>query len=815
MKNLKRIVPALFLLFFCISAFSVTVDPAKAVIVVDEKADGVVQFAAKELQKYLAQITGTEIPVAGEAVEGKYPFLFGTPEGVTLKPEEARWEVTDRYTRLYGDSTLTGSPRIQPHKILATKTKSGDLTAVYDFLEKQLGVLFLAPGPDGISYETRDVLDLKEGAGSWVPQLEYRFLWPDRAFWAVPQNYGEDGKLLKKRRSLAPAEFLPQTRAEYLAKEQETRLWLKQQRMGEHGEKLNSGHAFTQWWKRFGKTHPGYFAQVDGKREPKTPSRPDWIKLCVSNPAVWKQIVDDWASAKNRSPFINVCENDGYGFCECEECRKLDMPSEPGKPWYSDLSDRYVYFADHVLAEAKKIDPNAKVCQYAYSFYRHPPRREKVTADNYLIFVPSMLELDHLDADYKAWREAGAEHFILRPNDHHINITLPLGLEKQMFEAFLVGVRNGVVGTSFDGLYGFWDISGIADYILARGHVDPSKDFEYWMTEYCSAFGAAAPEARAYYEYFRKNVWEKRVLPNKEAIHKAAAFDFFRNGIFAEIPRYFQESDFDEAEKILKKGFEKELTPQQKRRLETLLLVNEHSRLTFRAMTAKGTEKIRPAMALIRFRRANKDRLNLNWDRLFHIEIKANDCTGIRSSELLSNYDDFRNTPRWWTFRTDPDQAGLNEKWQELPYGDFVRLARGRMIRTDVPWEQMESHSDEALLTMLKTYDGIAWYSQELAVPPEWKGKDIFLIFGAVDESAWVYVNGKFAGEHVFTLPDDWKLPFAIPVTDIIDWTREKQTVTVRVEDKSGLGGIWRPVLLAVREKKDSRQEKDEHFQKK
>ena len=60
-------------------------------------------------------------------------------------------------------------------------------------------------------------------------------------------------------------------------------------------------------------------------------------------------------------------------------------------------------------------------------------------------------------------------------------------------------------------------------------------------------------------------------------------------------------------------------------------------------------------------------------------------------------------------------------------------------------------------------------------------------------------MNGKFVGEHLYTQPDDWKLPFAIPISDAIDWNQEKQTVIVRVEDKAGAGGIWRPILLAVR----------------
>ena len=38
----------------------------------------------------------------------------------------------------------------------------------------------------------------------------------------------------------------------------------------------------------------------------------------------------------------------------------------------------------------------------------------------------------------------------------------------------------------------------------------------------------------------------------------------------------------------------------------------------------------------------------------------------------------------------------------------------------------------------------------------------------------------------------------AIPISEAIDWTKEKQTVIVRVEDKAGQGGIWRPVWLTA-----------------
>ena len=78
----------------------------------------------------------------------------------------------------------------------------------------------------------------------------------------------------------------------------------------------------------------------------------------------------------------------------------------------------------------------------------------------------------------------------------------------------------------------------------------------------------------------------------------------------------------------------------------------------------------------------------------------------------------------------------------------------------------------------------------------DWKGRKVFLYFGAVDESCWIYVNGKKAGEHLVVKPDDWRSPFSIEITDCIDWDSPSQVVVVRVEDKSGGGGIWKDVML-------------------
>ena len=524
---------------------------------------------------------------------------------------------------------------------------------------------------------------------------------------------------------------------------------------------------------------------------------PSVIKMCVSNPGFRRQIIENWKNGKPRATCINVCENDWEGFCECPECRKLDMPPLPGNPWNYDLSDRYLNMANAIAREARKIDPKVLVGYYAYGAYRFPPRREHVAPGIVIGFVPSMMTLDSTDKWYREWRRRGAQDMFQRPNDQHINTGMPMGIEEILFKHFQVGVKNGIIGTDYDSLHGFWDATGIADYILARGHVDPSKSFRYWFDEYCSAYGAAAPDVKAYFDYFRKEVFEKRLLPNRKAIAEKGRYGNFRRGLMWDMPKYYFEKDFDVTDALLKKGLEKKLTAGQRAHLERLLLANRHARLAFRVMAASSAKKLPAATELMLFREKNWEKLNMNWYRLFLLEAEFGDVTGAGLANRLRAYSDGIPLPVYWYFTPDPREIGEKEKYPAVSWAEGESC--WERVRTDTGWENPGPSASPRMREFMKNYDGVGWYSLKLTVPARWKGREISLLFSAVDESAWVYLNGKFCGERVFKDRDDWKKPFAIRIDPAIDWNKAHQSLIVKVRDTGGQGGIWRPVVLAVK----------------
>ncbi len=142
-----------------------------------------------------------------------------------------------------------------------------------------------------------------------------------------------------------------------------------------------------------------------------------------------------------------------------------------------------------------------------------------------------------------------------------------------------------------------------------------------------------------------------------------------------------------------------------------------------------------------------------------------------------------------WRFRTDPEDVGREEEWfaTDLDLSDWDTIAI----------EQFWGDASEAYAD----YTGYAWYRRTFELPERDAPARAQLQFGAVDESAWVWINGEFAGEHDIG-PTGWDRPFRIDVTGLLNWGGENQ-ITVRVHNIAMAGGIWKPVSVIILEPSD------------
>jgi len=135
-----------------------------------------------------------------------------------------------------------------------------------------------------------------------------------------------------------------------------------------------------------------------------------------------------------------------------------------------------------------------------------------------------------------------------------------------------------------------------------------------------------------------------------------------------------------------------------------------------------------------------------------------------------------------WKFQLDPGQTGQELNWFGADFSDAGWLD----IKIGKAWEPQIG----------KDYDGVGWYRRTFTLPakPDQVGTDI--VFDGVDESAWVWINGQYVGQHDIG-PDGWNKRFAMDVSDNLKWSGENQ-ITVRVLDRKFAGGIWMPVSLEV-----------------
>ena len=136
-----------------------------------------------------------------------------------------------------------------------------------------------------------------------------------------------------------------------------------------------------------------------------------------------------------------------------------------------------------------------------------------------------------------------------------------------------------------------------------------------------------------------------------------------------------------------------------------------------------------------------------------------------------------------WRFKDDPKGIGVEQGYfkPDALSGDLPEITV-----TDV-WDN-------------QGYKGLGegWYRIQYTCPDLPEGKRVFLHFESVDESAWLYVDGKLVAWYDTAYPvETWNRSFLLDVTGNLK-SRGTHLLAIRVHSVSGDGGIYRPVSLMV-----------------
>lgn len=483
---------ALLIAAFLLSARTAPADdqPLKEFqrVVVPDEPLAVQQTAANELVEYVGRIVGRKLEIVPLAnYSSKSPglsfFVGDGPAAKILGEKLTPWQ-TEEWLLRSAPRGLVLAGHDGAGDAWSASTPSGTLLATYTLLDDHLGVKWFWPGK----------------VGEHVPQQ------PDVKITALNLRQQPAFEI----RSVSPGYTTYHTKDFKLA----SRQWAKRSRLGWVRSAV-FGHS---WFDAFNlrndesfKAHPEWFALVDGQRRPP--------QMCTTNPAVIDTMVE--YVLKGKQDIVNISPSDGGGFCECENCRKLDVPgvlAQDNK--HIQLSDRIFTYANEVARRVREQNPHKGCGIIAYTYYNRPPLKiEKLEPNLYLSYVYQSAA--HRDPEnlsewrerVAGWQKLGAKMVVREGWGNHYYHDLPFVHTTQIISNLAEAGRRGFVAVYGEGTKNF-ATTAPNYWALTRMMWNPQRDTTHLMRDYyAAAYGPAAAEMTAYFEAydqaFAQN-WSKR-----------------------------------------------------------------------------------------------------------------------------------------------------------------------------------------------------------------------------------------------------------------------------------------------------------------
>ena len=137
-----------------------------------------------------------------------------------------------------------------------------------------------------------------------------------------------------------------------------------------------------------------------------------------------------------------------------------------------------------------------------------------------------------------------------------------------------------------------------------------------------------------------------------------------------------------------------------------------------------------------------------------------------------------------WLFKDDPEEVGVERGYfkPSHPTKDFVKMRIGEF------WD------DQGYKELAE-----GWYRLQYECPDLPEGKRVYLHFESVDETAWLYIDGKLVAWYDSADPNlTWQSPFLLDVTESLE-SRGRHLLAIRVGNNAGgAGGLYKPLSLMV-----------------
>lgn len=529
-----------------------------ATILIASNATRVAQFAAFELQAHVRQISGATLPILTDAAsalptgarilvgESAATRALGLP-GKPFEPQEYLVKSLPETLILMGcDADQREAVRYDWERDPGAAAtwpgmwdEQGTLHAVYDLLERDLGVRWFGYSEVGSVLPSRPTLTVQPAAVRRAPGFRYRYAswWPngnyDRYVSLQPRKEA-DWRRFEETAFAALHRRFPEARRYEAAKDVWIRLFRTRSREG--GELCLGNHSLYGYYDRFWErsADPERAALFEGRRaewfaqgQEGTP-----LQMCYSSTGLVARVAQDardFFDGKGKrigevadGRFFAVEPMDNSSFCRCERCQKWVREGGGAVPdgFYSTdrYSDYFFQFVNAVAREVRKTHPHKWIVTLAYQSHAFPPRTFTLETNVLVQFCFAANRAPYATDTYRndlralhLWADEARRS--RRPLYLWLYYTFPVEIAVNgRFHCF-PGFFAHAIGEQF-ALFHKLGYSGafhcgygqeVETYVTYRLMDDPTRNVDDLLDDYFTGYyGAAAAPMRALYDEIEK-----------------------------------------------------------------------------------------------------------------------------------------------------------------------------------------------------------------------------------------------------------------------------------------------------------------------
>ncbi len=448
-------------------------------IVIGRSADFGEDLAAKELALFLEQITGAPFPVKRD---DEAPSDFEIVLGDTIRkrardiPEDLRTDNWEGFALIREGAKL----------FIMGNIPRGTLYGVYDFLDVELGVRFLAAEVNHVPKEPTLKVAMK--SRKYGPPIERRTIWEGLGGDTMLRNRMNGAGFTVLNGKLGGVKVVgPQT------------------------------HTFNTLVpvERYFDEHPEYFSAIKGRRR----SEYDGLvtQLCLTNPdvaGVAMGSIRGWLGPEvEANPYnkyvVSVTVNDSSNFCKCARCVAVNEAEgvEEGATLMrfvnviaAQLDREYPSVSVETMVYGTSLPRTRPVSNVLMQMVRTPDMR-------YALDDPSCAENLKALAEFRRWKEAvgqgglynwlwlgtyGSTSYLdPRPNLKHLTRNIRI-----MNECGVIGFFSQTVQSRGT------EMQDLRYYLIARSLWRPTLDGRETIEEFCNLYyGQAAKDVLRYIDF--------------------------------------------------------------------------------------------------------------------------------------------------------------------------------------------------------------------------------------------------------------------------------------------------------------------------